>query len=195
MREEIYYKLADAPPATLAEVAGVEDEAFAFLAPEQSVADYIANLAGAGLYSAAIAVLAHALPKREAVWWGCVALRHAEAPQPGSPSDAALAAAEAWVYTPDEQHRRPTQAAAAGVGLDTPAGWAAMAAFFSGGSVAPPDSAVVPPRDDLTGRAVAGAITLAASHPNAGRSTDLFEIFIGMAFEIARGGDGRHVAA
>ncbi len=193
MHEDEYFKLSGERPIDLARRLKLDPSARAVLMPDQTVAEYVVSLAQTGQFPAAITVLAHALPKREAVWWGCLAVRHAEAPPHGSEADAALAAAEAWVYHPDEEHRRPTRDAAALAGLDTPAGWTAIAAFWSGGSLTTPDNPDVPPREDLTGQAVAGAATLAAVQPDAGAARAKYVAFIKMALDVARGGDGRHV--
>jgi hypothetical protein len=107
--------------------------------------------------------LAQALPKREAVWWACTSVRQASGAQILPKASAALAAAEKWVAEPTEPNRQAAQptAEAAG-GMDTPAGCAAMAAFWSGGSMAPPGKQVVAPAENLTASAVAGALIQAA---------------------------------
>src|ERR1700722_16356761 len=44
----------------------------------------------------AVRFLAHALPKREAVWWACLCARQAHGPNPPAPLGPALQAAEKW---------------------------------------------------------------------------------------------------
>src|SRR5271166_6571769 len=63
-------------------------------------------------YPDAAKFLAMALPKREAVWWGCLCARGAHGPNLPMPVSAALQAAEKWVKDPSEENRRATQAAA-----------------------------------------------------------------------------------
>ena len=63
---------------------------------------------------------------------------------------------------PKDEKRRAAFPAAEAAGIGTPAGCAAAAAYFSGGSLAPPDLPVVPPRRHVTGGLVAAALTLAA---------------------------------
>ena len=94
--------------------------------------------------------LAHALPKREAVWWACLCARQAHGANAPPPAGPALAAAEKWASDPSEDNRRAAQAAATAAGMGAPAGCAAMAAFFSGGSLAPPAAPVVPPGEHLS---------------------------------------------
>src|SRR5262249_60276058 len=81
----------------------------------------------------------------------------------------AVAAAEAWVYKPTEENRRAAMSKAQATQFDTPCAWAAVAAFWSGGSMAPPDVPVVPPPPFLIGRAVSGAVMRAAVTGPAGK--------------------------
>ncbi len=193
MRADDYYKLTRRHPAELARQLQLDAAACALLVPDQTVAEFVLCLAQDKQFPAALTVLAHALPKREAVWWGCIALRQAEPPAPGSAAEAALSAAEAWVYQPNEETRLPIADAAARAGLGSPVGWAALGAFWSGGSLAPPGSPAVPPKDDLTAKAVAGAMTLAAIDDDPQRAAGKSVAFIKMALDIAHGGDGRHL--
>ena len=85
----------------------------------------------------AVRFLAHALPKREAVWWACLCARQAAGGNLPAKPAAALQAAERWAADPSEDNRRKAQAAAEAAEMSTPAGCAAMAAFWSGGSMAP----------------------------------------------------------
>ena len=101
----------------------------------------------------AIRFLAHALPQAEAVWWACRCVTEIAGPESaGGQGQAALeAAARPGCSTRPSENRRACWAAAEAAGSATPAGCAAMAAFWSGGSLAPPDLPAVPPGEDLTG--------------------------------------------
>ncbi len=134
------------------------------LAPGLGVrAFYEALAADPGLAEDAVRFLAAALPKREAVWWGLACLRETlPAPFP-EPVLRALMAVEKWVKEPAEGTRRAAGAAADEAGYGTPAGCLAAAAFWSGGSLTPANLPPVPPRDDLTALAVAGALLLGAA--------------------------------
>lgn len=112
-------------------------------------------------YAEAIRELARALPKPLAVRWACQCIRQA-VPELSKERRTALERAEAWAADPSEENRRAAKAAADAVGLDHPAGAVAMAAFMGGGSLAPPDLPPVAPAEQLTARAVAGAVLLAA---------------------------------
>jgi hypothetical protein len=103
--------------------------------------------------------LAQALPKREAVWWACTCVRQTSGAAAAPKAAAALVAAETWVVDPTEANRLAAQKAAElANGLGSPAGCAAMAAFWSGGSLAPTGMQVIAPAESMTATAVTGAL-------------------------------------
>ena len=109
----------------------------------------------------AIKFFAYALPKRLAVWWAAQCVRTAQPSPP--PEDAAiLQATEKWVAAPNESHRRKAMSLAEGQECQTAAAWTGVSAFWSHGSMAPPNVPAVPPKDEFTGKAVYGAVALAA---------------------------------
>jgi hypothetical protein len=140
----------------------LSENATKLLAPQMTSRQFFDALAAVpALADDAVRFLAAALPKREAVWWGVLCLKEG-LPRPLDPTAAkALATAAAWVKEPSEANRRAAGAAAEAAGYGTPAGCAAAAAFWSGGSLNPPHLPPVPPKEELTGTAVSGAILLA----------------------------------
>jgi len=62
-------------------------------------------------YEDAFDFLAYALPRREAIWWACLTLRHILGPDLPPLEQAALKAVVEWVLQPDEAKRRAAQAA------------------------------------------------------------------------------------
>lgn len=138
------------------------EPARALLRPGLSPRQFIEALEEQDLYPDAIRVLARTLPKPRAVAWACQCIRQA-LPRPTEPERQALELAEQWARDPIEERRRAAKPAADAVGFAHPAGAVAMAAFLSGGSMAPANVPSVPPADHLTARAVAGAILLAAA--------------------------------
>lgn len=174
-------------------VAGLDlsAEAKALFAPNAPTSAYLKALIDAELYADAIRLLGMALPRREAVWWGCLAARGALPPEPAPADGAALEAAEAWVFRPTEENRRACFAPAEAMNFETACANAAMAAFWSGGSLAPPDAAVVvPPGDGLTGTAAAAAVLLAAAAvPKEIKARHRASLV--QALDIANGGSGK----
>ncbi|CAH2602729.1 conserved protein of unknown function [Rhodovastum atsumiense] len=85
------------------------------------------HLMEAGRLDDALRFLAHALPGREAMWWGCMCAT-ATLPAPDLPAErATLAAVEAWVRQPADERRRHAIIAAARNCTGLPAGWLGLA--------------------------------------------------------------------
>src|SRR6266536_3929242 len=78
------------------------DEAKKLLRDGLTPRQYLDVLIEKQQYVDAVRFLAHALPKREAVWWACLCARKAVGPNPPAPIQAALQAAEKWVVDPSE---------------------------------------------------------------------------------------------
>jgi hypothetical protein len=155
------------------------------------VSQAVVRLTERGLMVKAARLCAHALPPREAVWW---AARCAAATAPADLPQAdreAGALAEAWVRKPADATCREAMARAQAAGCKTPEAWAALAAFWSGDSIALPNQPKVPPAPHLAGTAVAGAVILASVRPNAAKQAERLTRFLASAREIAEGGAGR----
>ena len=159
--------------------------------PGITPAAYLQQLTSKPAFNEAVQFLAFALPKREAVWWACMCARADLKESAPAPVVAALAAAEAWVYRPTEENRRAAWERAKEGKFETPSVWAAVAAFWSGPSLAPPDLPAVPPAPHLTGVAVSGAVTLAAVQTEAPLADEKRQRYIKIAIDIANGGSGR----
>lgn len=181
--------------AEAAKTLALTPEAAALLKPQESVADFLSALLAAELMNDAVGVMAQALPKREAVWWACLASRSLVDAQTPPAVVVAVEAAEAWVYRPSEETRRAAMDRAQATKFDHPGVWAAVGAFWSGGSMAPPNLPAVPPAEHLTGVAVAGAVNLSAVMRQPEYAKDKLKAFLGQAIDIANGGTGRQRAA
>ncbi len=131
-------KLRFSSAEELCAVLAPGEQAGAVMAPRQGAADFLAALVAEGLLPDAIRYLAVALPRREAVWWACATRRRMPAAET-EPEQAAWGAAETWVYEPTEPNRQATYAHAEGLKFDTAGAYAALGAFWSGGSLAPPE--------------------------------------------------------
>ena len=150
------------------------------------------RLERAGLLIEATRLVAHALPAREAVWWACACSRHSAASGANPATETAIRdAAEAWVRKPSDELRRAAMKKAEEAGFGSPEAWAAVAAFWSGDSMAPPEAPKVPPQPHFTGLAVAGSVALAAARGRATRREARLKQFLGAAKDIAAGGAGR----
>jgi hypothetical protein len=164
-------------------------DAQAYLKPGIAPVAFVDALAAAALFADAVEFYARALPKREAVWWACVCAR--DLPLGDTPPFvAAIKAAEAWVYRPSEENRRAAESAANAIKASHPARWAAMAAFWSAGSMSPPGAPEVKPAEDFTAKAVSGAVQMAAGLDPAAIPVRRPR-FLTYARDIAHGGNGR----
>jgi hypothetical protein len=123
---------------------------------------FVEQLVQAGQYLDAIDFLAHALPKRDAVWWACLGLRHALGGTLTPQAFAALKAAAEWVLEPDEPRRLAAQAAGEAADFGTPAGCIALAVYGSGGSLTPSNLPEVPPEPFMTAKAVSASLAMAS---------------------------------
>lgn len=192
-----FVKLVTAAVGDVAALCELTDPAKDMVPKAPTPESYLGMLTQAGLMSDAIRWLAQGLRPRESVWWACLAARaYVEWGHPlPEPDVAALSAAETWVFKPEEDNRRAAMAKAQETGYQSPASWAAIAAFWSGGSMAPVDSPAVPPPQHLIGRAVWGAVMIAI---NAGPPPEVEKRqkkLLDQGMDIARGGNGRGGAA
>jgi hypothetical protein len=152
----------------------------------------LARLEQAGLLIEATRLIAHALPAREAVWWACACSRHTATSGADPTAETKVReAAEEWVRKPTDEHRRLAMKEAETTGFSSPEAWAAVGAFWSGDSMAPPEAPKVPPQPHFPGLAVAGSVALAAARGPATRRETRLQHFLVSAKDIAIGGAGR----
>ncbi len=170
----------------------LEPQAAAALSDCRETAEALDRLEHAGWLIEASRLAAHALPPREAVWWACACSRHTAASGTKPAAETALrAAAEEWVRRQTDELRRAAMAEAEKSGFSSPEAWAAVAAFWSGDSMAPLEAPKVPPQPHFPGLAVAGSVALAAVRGQAIRRDGRLKRFLASARDIARGGAGR----
>jgi hypothetical protein len=182
--------LAKVSARTAAEVGKhfpLGDEARKLLREGMTPRQYLDELLEKRQYEDALRFLAHALPKREAVWWACLCARRVAGAQPPPAVATALQAAERWVADPSEDNRRAALPAAEAAALATPAGCAAAAAFWSGGSLGPANVPVIPPGEYLTAQGVAGAVLLAAVLTEPEKAPEKQRQFLAQGVEVANG--------
>ena len=194
MTELNFIKIKPTHAQEICQKVALDELANQLLVQDISPAAYLEQLIANALYTDAVSFLATALPKREATWWACLSARHnLTGSTPPASEVKAIEAAEAWVYKPTKELCQLTQSAAEATEYKTAAGWAAMAAFWSGDNISPVAGSIVPPSDDLTAKAVTSAIMIAAT---AGKPTEVasnYQLFLQQGINIACGGDGRAI--
>lgn len=136
-----------------------------------------------------VTFLAHGLPIRESIWWAtiCAASRD----DWNEDERNAISSAKSWVHSPDETTRRHAEEMAKISTLNSGAGWAAQAAFWSGGSMTAISAPVVPPPPYLYAQAVAGCINLTAVLPDGARAKERYKFFLEIGLDLAIGGNGK----
>jgi hypothetical protein len=187
---------------TLTKLAGVELATVvgrATLAPEALVplrgcadtADAIERLQSSGFAAEAVRMLAHALPRREGVWWACMCAANTAPPDLPEPDRLARQTAELWVRQQKDEQRRAAMVHAQAGGFQTAEAWSGVAAFWSGDSMSPVGLPAVPPPPHAAGGAVAGAVALAAVRGDVTRQAERLKRFLESGRNIASGGPGR----
>lgn len=193
MTELNFIKITQSKAVSIAASLDLTDEAKALLLDEMTPAQYVQILIDKTMYTDAIMFLAAGLSKRESTWWACLCARSTLTKQSSDADAKAISLAEAWVYKPTQENCRLTLPAAEATEFKTAAGWSAMAAFWSGENISPVSDSVVPPPTDLTGKAVNGAVLLAAAQAAPTKVVEYQLLFINQGVAIANGGDGRNV--
>jgi pSer/pThr/pTyr-binding forkhead associated (FHA) protein len=130
--------------------------------------------------------LAAALPKRLSVWWAVQCIRSEEGLATEADTEVLHVVSE-WVAAPNDEIRRQSMQLAEDIGMKTPAAWAAVAAFWSDGSMSPADQPEVPAPGNMAAQAVAGAVTLASVVQSPERAPERRKAFVALAHQISSG--------
>lgn len=138
-------------------------------------------------YTSGIDFMAHALPAREAIWWGCLCIQHACGDNLSPTDKTACIAAVQWVMRPNEQNRAAAKAPAQAAKAPSPAGSLAMAVSLTGGSLGPPNAPPVPPPPFAWSGYVAAAIKFAAIKVEPSRIADTQRLFVELGMRLAEG--------
>jgi hypothetical protein len=132
--------------------------------PDQGLAPaaYFEALRKDGRAVEAAQFLGLALPRWEAVAWAARSVRDLNGrARRGAAEAEALKRALLWVQDPTDTRRRAAFEAAEAAESSSPERFAALAVFFSGGSLAPEDLQAVQAPQDTAGRLAAGAVLAA----------------------------------
>jgi uncharacterized protein DUF6931 len=186
-----FTKLALSDLATLLHRAALPPEAEATLAGCTDVADALDRLEAAGFSAEAVRVLAHALPKREGVWWACVCAENTTPPDLSETDELARMSAEQWVRQQKDALRRDAMIHAEAGGFMSAEAWTGVAAFWSGDSLAPAGATAIAPLPEQPGTAVAAAVTLASVRGDGKLYAERLRRFLESGRDILSGGTGR----
>jgi hypothetical protein len=176
--------------ATAAEICArfdVKDDARALLREGMTPREFVEALSAKKQYIAAIDFMAHALPPREAIWWGCLCFQHAFGNDLPAPDRAAAKAAVEWVLHPGEEPRAAARAPGETAGPSSAAGSLALAAFQTGGNVAPPKAPAMSPAPFAPAKAAATAVKLASIKSEPIKLADTQRLYVELGIGVAEG--------
>lgn len=176
MSNEPLVKVTATTAAEVCQRFGAPREAKSLLTDGMGPWQFLKALAAKNLYVAGIDFLAHALPAREGVWWGCLCLQHACGDALTKEEKAACTAAVRWIMHPTEENRVAAKAPAEAVGMSSPAGPLAMAAH--GG---------LPPGPFAPAKAVATAVKLAALKSPPAGMVEIQRLYLQLGVGVAAG--------
>ncbi len=164
------------------------------LAPEakamlnsQTPPQFLAALLDYGHDRDALRFLAYAMPRRHAVFWAYLCVKALLAGEVPPLAAQALQAAHQWVLDAAETSRRACEAAYLAAGLEEPAAVVAVAAFWSGGSLAPEGNPVVPPPAHLCAHGAASAVMLAIARSDPLKAKELYAQAVAQGVGVAAG--------
>jgi hypothetical protein len=190
IQTEPFRKVAAAAAAEICDRVELSSDARAYLLPNLSPQAYLALLVEADLIGDAVRFVAFSLPIREGIWWACV-VAHSAIAEPTEREGACLEHAAAWVYEPSEERRRQCMAAAESSSFQGAAAYAALAVFWSGGSLAPEGMPEAPADPSLGPIGVGASVLLSITQGDPLQLGPRFKAAIRRATDIANGGNGR----
>jgi hypothetical protein len=182
--------LINVTAATASEICSrlyLDKAALGLLRPAMSPREFVDALVEKKQYLAAIDFLAHALPSREAIWWGCLSLQRTCGDKLEPWERRAFRITVQWVLQPDEVNRAAAKQPADVLGPASAAGNLAAAANQTGGSVGPPQGPPIPPSPFAPARAVAIAIKMASTKCEATEIQGTQRALIDLGMAIAEG--------
>ena len=161
------------------------DVARKLLTPDINAEAYVQLLIQQQQYLDAIRVLAFGLPPVDAIRWACGCARQDAGANPPDKVSAALQSVEKWLADPSDENRRSAMTSAREADFSTPAGSAALAVFFSGGSISPPDMPAVEPDPSMTPNSIAGSVLLAAAQKEPEKAPEKYPVFLAEGLKLA----------
>jgi hypothetical protein len=138
-------------------------------------------------YIAGIDFLAHALPPREAVWWGCLCFQHACGAAMSAPDRGAATAAVQWVLQAGDSARSAAKIHGEAAGPVSVAGALAMAAYQTGPGFASSGGPPIPAPPFGTAKSVANAVKLACTKSDPARVIETQKLFVELGIRVAEG--------
>jgi hypothetical protein len=177
-------KLSSPLAAGIAAQAELSPKLLAMTKPEMTAREYLEILLVQAKFADVVRFLIAGLPREERIWWATLAVRLASKPNTTPEIDKLLGLCVAWLQTPDEEHRKPLGELPKS---SDAFGFLAKSIAWTGGSLTPPNLPVVPPQPQMSPKAAAAAIQLAAVLAPAPEIEPMQRKILSMGIRIARG--------
>lgn len=161
------------------------DGAKKLLTPELDTAQFLKILIEGKQFVDAVRLMAYALPAERAIAWATFCARQVSQDNPSPETRAALEAVDKWISDHTDDNRRAAMKAAENAKFDTPAGGAALAVFFSGGSIAPPGAAITAPDETMLPNSVFNAVMLCVLSKNPDKAEEKYNLFLAEGQKLA----------
>ena len=165
----------------------ITKEARSLLRDGMGPGPYIEVLLANKQYIAGIDFLAHALPPREGVWWGCLCFQHACGEEMSALDRAAAKATVEWLLRPGDEARFAAKCQGEAAGPFSVVGSLAMAAYQAGPNLISPNGLPIPMPPFATAKAVANAVKLACAKCDPPRIIAVQKSFVELGVGVAGG--------
>jgi hypothetical protein len=189
--ENHWKKIAAETVSDIIDVDVLSTGSQALLTPEMRPETYIRELVRAEKWLDAANVMAHALPRREAVWWACLCAKKTKKPPPESNERSALSAAVKWVYKPTDENRQEAFRLAQVGDPESPGTLAALAAAYSSEVLPLPGEQHVDVDKAVFPKIVFAIVVMAANEAGKDQIDGRLQSFLLSGEEIAQGGTGK----
>src|SRR4051794_8718593 len=140
----------------------LSDDGKKALTPDQTPEEFAHLLVTDKLHPDAVQLIAHYLPKRQAVFWAMYCVRQSQS-EPPPEAEAALRTAERWIAEPTDDNRTAALKAADAADSGTAAGCTALAAYYSDGLPKTDDAKQNARAFFLTAKLVASTVLMVAT--------------------------------
>ncbi len=188
---ENWKKISTERVSDIIDVDVLDSTSLELLEPDMRPEAYIEALSSAEKWTDAVAVMARALPRREAVWWACLCAALMDGLSENKEEILALKTAEKWVYKPSEENRRNAFVQAQKSDKPSAGTLSCMAVAFGGGKLALSKDQSIDFDASVFTEIVAAVVMISASENDGLHINQRLKQFLHNAKDIACGGSGR----
>ena len=159
----------------LSEISGLSVAARQLVRDDSIPSTYLDSLEKQELYEDAVRFQAYKMPVHPGIQWASNCIDELRDPALKSEKDAPFESAGQWLKAPGDPTRYAARDAADKPDATGPSRLLALAVFFSGGSVASPESPTAEPPPYSAQQLIAGAVTIAVVGHEAQHAVDRYK--------------------